>query len=142
MDKWDARFFQRAEQIAEWSQDPSTRVGCVITRDKHVVSEGYNGFPPGIEDDERLHDRDAKLAITLHAELNAIIHAGRSLRGATAYTTLVPCSQCAAALIAAGVVRVVARKPEPTAAERQQRQFRFDVTRDLFKEAGVQLDLV
>lgn len=111
MEKWDARFYAHAEQVASWSKDPRTKVGCVLVIDNHVVSEGFNGFPAGIEDDARLYDRDIKRAITLHAEINAIIHARGSVRGATAYiTTLLPCSQCASALIAAGIRRVVSRR--------------------------------
>ena len=60
MSKWSDRFLALAEHIAEWSQDPSTKVGAVIVdSQKRVVSMGYNGFPRGIKDlPERYKNRD------------------------------------------------------------------------------------
>ena len=54
LDKWDMRFLALAEHISEWSKDPSTQVGAVIThsRSKRVISLGFNGFPAGVEDTE------------------------------------------------------------------------------------------
>ena len=113
-DKWDQRFLDLARHVAQWSKDPSTNVGCVIVNaDKTIASIGYNGFPRGVIDDaDRLHDRDTKLAMTLHAEDNAILSANQQLDGCIAYTwPMPPCSTCAARLIQAGVVRVVAPSP-------------------------------
>ncbi len=69
-DKWDRRFIELARHIAGWSKDPSTKVGCVIVNsDRTIASIGYNGLPRGVIDTpERLGLRDAKLAMTLHAE--------------------------------------------------------------------------
>ena len=97
--------------IATWSKDPSTKVGCVIVGvDNEIRSTGFNGFPRGIRDDERLSDRDTKLAMICHAEENAIMHAARvgvPLKGTVAYVTFPPCSRCARSLVQAGVSRVV-----------------------------------
>ena len=72
--KWDRRWLDLARHYAGWSNDPSTQVGCVIARDKEQLSQGYNGFPAGIADtDARLADRDTRLALTLHAEHNALL---------------------------------------------------------------------
>jgi dCMP deaminase len=74
------------------------------------LSGGYNGFPRGVADNDRLLNRDTKLKIIVHAEANAVAAAGRnghSLKGAVAYITSNPCAQCAALLIQAGIVRVV-----------------------------------
>ena len=44
--KWKLRFLGLSEYIAQWSKDPSTKVGAVIVRpDKSIVSMGFNGFP-------------------------------------------------------------------------------------------------
>lgn len=45
MNKWDKRFLELAAFIAEWSKDPSTKCGAVITDGKQIVSQGFNGFP-------------------------------------------------------------------------------------------------
>lgn len=44
VDKWDIRFMKRAQELASWSKDPSTKVGAVIVKGKHAVAEGYNGI--------------------------------------------------------------------------------------------------
>ena len=37
--KWHNRFMELAEHVAQWSRDPSTKVGAVIVRpDKSVAS--------------------------------------------------------------------------------------------------------
>jgi dCMP deaminase len=93
-EKWHIRFLRLAQEVASWSIDPSTKVGCVLVRNRRVVSTGYNGFPKNISDDfERLMDREKKYEITVHAEVNA-------------YVTFSPCSHCAAVLINAGIQEV------------------------------------
>jgi dCMP deaminase len=109
-EKWHLRFMKLALQVATWSKDPSTTVGCVLVKDKKVVSLGYNGFPKNISDDlNRLYKREEKYEITVHAEVNAVTTAalhGVSTEGCTAYVTFNPCSRCAAVLINAGIQSV------------------------------------
>lgn len=110
---WDDRLLGLARYVASWSKDPSTKVGAVIGRfDKTVASVGFNGFPRCVEDTpERLHDRDQKYPRTVHAELNAILHARENVEGCTMYVTRPPCAQCAAAMIQAGIARLVTPYP-------------------------------
>lgn len=107
---WHSRFLNLAKQIASFSKDPSTKVGCVLVRDRRIISTGYNGFPRGISDSfERLNDREHKYEMTVHAEINAVTTAalhGVSTEGSTAYVTFQPCSRCAAVLINAGIREV------------------------------------
>jgi len=106
--KWDKRFLALAKHVAEWSKDPSTKVGSVIVRpDKRVVSLGYNGFPTGVEDDDRLNDRETKLMMISHAERNALDNCDVPVRGYTLYTTLYPCSDCTKSIIQKGITRLV-----------------------------------
>ena len=71
---WDVRFLKLAKHISEWSKDPSTKVGAVITKNKRVVSLGFNGFAQNVQDlKERYDDRDWKYPAVLHAEVNAIM---------------------------------------------------------------------
>lgn len=110
MSIWHQRFLSLAEHVAQWSKDPSTKVGAVIVRpDKTIVSLGFNGFPRGLRDDGRLEDRETKYSMILHAEENAILMARQSLVGCTIYTwPLPPCSKCAAIIIQSGISHVVA----------------------------------
>ncbi|AFC85696.1 deoxycytidylate deaminase [Frateuria aurantia] len=109
LDKWDQRFMDVARLVASWSKDPSTKVGAVLVhpQQKRIVSTGYNGYPRSLEDDGGL-DRDRKLSRTIHAEMNAILHAREPTEGLTLYVTpLPPCDRCAAHIIQAGIRRVV-----------------------------------
>ena len=111
-EKWDHRFLNLASEIASWSKDPSTKVGCVVVgEDREIRSTGFNGFPRGIEDRlERLEDRELKYPLICHAEENAIMHAARigvSLKNCVAYVTWPPCSRCARSLIQSGVREIV-----------------------------------
>lgn len=144
MDKWDHDFLD----LAEWwglkkSKDPSTKVGAVIVRpDRTVASMGYNGLPRGVEDaHDRLFHRPTKYLMTVHAEPNAIAHSREPLHGYTCYTwPFPPCSQCAALLIQCGIKRVIAPTPAPGLAERWTDS--LSATVDMFKEAGVKLEIV
>ena len=44
MDKWDARFMQLARVIAQWAScyRPNRKIGCVIVKNKRIVTTGYN----------------------------------------------------------------------------------------------------
>ncbi len=101
----DHAMMARALRLAErgaFTTKPNPMVGCVLARDGVVVGEGWHRSAGGP-----------------HAEVFALEAAGEKARGATAYVTLEPCSHigrtgpCADALIAAGVVRVVAAMRDP-----------------------------
>ncbi len=109
MSKWEMRFLELARHVAQWSKDPSTKVGAVIVdKNRRVVSMGFNGFARNTNDmPERYSDREEKHAWVLHAEENAIIQASEPLRGMTIYTSSLPCTRCTARIIQAGILRVV-----------------------------------
>lgn len=99
---------RRALALAErgmFTTAPNPRVGCVIVNEGRVIGEGFT--QPAGQD---------------HAEVQAMKDArtrGESLRDATAYVTLEPCSHygrtppCAKGLIEAGVKRVIAAMEDP-----------------------------
>jgi dCMP deaminase len=138
--KWDRRFIRIAEEVCLWSKDPGTQVGCVLVNERRILSTGYNGFPQTISDDlERYQDREYKLSVTVHAEANAILNAaknGTKVEGSTLYVTFPPCSQCASAVIQAGVAKVVC--PNPALAPERWRK-NFIAANELFYEAGVKV---
>lgn len=95
----DIHFMQHALRIGARNLGrtwPNPSVGCVLVKDGHVIAAAATaetGRP--------------------HAETQALAQAGSLARGATAYTTLEPCTHvghtpaCAQALIDAGISRVV-----------------------------------
>lgn len=113
MNKWDQRYLKLAYEVAQWSKDPSSKIGAVTVGAKgQVLSQGFNGFPRGLKDDfTRLHDRETKYKFVVHAEMNAIYNAtynGTSLDGSTLYVYGLPiCSECAKGVIQVGIKRVV-----------------------------------
>ena len=137
-DKWDLRLIGLAMHVAQWSKDPSTQVGAVIVDEKHrVLSLGFNGFARGVSDlVERLEDRELKYDMIIHAERNALLFANAPVDGASVYVwPLLPCAQCAATLIQAGIGEVIAPAADAVRAERWAAQ--IELARTMFKEAGV-----
>ena len=132
--KWDMRFLEMARNAAGWSKDPSTKVGSVIVDDdKRVISVGYNGFPKGVADNDRLEDRAEKYKIIVHAERNALLFANKNVEGCHIYThPFMPCSVCAGMIIQAGIKRVITVKNKNP---RWQQDFK--VSRGLFHESGI-----
>ncbi len=153
--RWDQHFLALCREHARMSKDPSTRVGAVIVGpDREVRSSGFNGFPRGIADTkERLYDRDTKLSLIVHAEMNALMNAARigvSTKGCTMYLIATdnqpmpgavahewggpPCERCTVHVIQAGIVEVVSlpfkNVPSRWAAS-------IAVARDLLIEARV-----
>lgn len=111
--KWDIRFMRLAVEARSWVKGPDLGVGaCVVSPDRRGFSLGFSGLPRGMEDtDERITQLEFKDYHLVHAELNAILNAGRSVVGWTMYATTCPCAHCSAAMIQAGIVRVVSPPP-------------------------------
>lgn len=136
---WDRRFLELAAHIAQWSKDPSTKVGCVIVGpDREIRSTGFNGFPRGVRDTrERLEDRTQKYPLVCHGEENAILNAARigvSLKGCKAYMTWPSCTRCSVSLIQVGIAEVI----YPAGIEIPERWADdFTLSDEVFKEAGV-----
>lgn len=87
-------------------------VGAVITRDKVILSTGYNGSPRGMEHcDEIGHEIvEGHCIRTIHSEANAIVQAAKNgvgIDGATLYTTASPCYDCFKLIINSGIKRIV-----------------------------------
>ena len=145
MDKWDHRFMEMTKTIATWSScyRKGRSIGCVIVKDKRIMTTGYNGAPAGLrtckERCECLRDKlnipsgtRAEVCYAIHAEQNAIIQAaklGVSIDGATLYCTHQPCSVCAKMIINSGVRRIVYQEGYPD---------KFSL--ELLGEAGVTIE--
>jgi dCMP deaminase len=140
MRKWDARFISMAALISSWSKDPSTKCGAVIVDEfMRVVSMGYNGFARGVGDDTRLENRAVKNKIVLHAEVNTILFARRSVEGCTMYIySSLPCGPCAALIVQSGIKTVVVPAlgyNDPEKAKRWSED--HELAKTMLSEAGV-----
>jgi len=138
LSKWDKRYLELAKQVAQWSKDPSSKIGAVAIGSKgQVLAQGYNGFPRGINDDNRLDDRPTKYKYIVHAEMNVIYNAGFngvSLDGASLYITGLPlCSDCAKGVIQVGIKEVIM----PTQEIPDNWGQSWALSKSMLEEAGV-----
>jgi dCMP deaminase len=106
---WLLRYVELARHVAQWSKDPSTKVGAVVVgRDRRQIAVGYNGFPPGIADtEERLNDRATKYRFTQHAERAVLDNARFDCVGGILASSLHPCVECAKSIVAKRIYLVV-----------------------------------
>ena len=138
--KWELRYLEMAKLVSTWSKDESTKVGAVIVdSDNTVISVGFNGLPRRIQDtDQRLNNRDVKLKMIIHAEINAIITAKRPLNNTTIYTyPFMSCSQCAGLIIQSGICRHISYK-----TDNERWKDSFDLALEMFDEARVIVNLL
>lgn len=101
------RYMRRiAYAAAENSKDPSTRCGAAVYKNSEVLGVGWNRFPNNTPP-EYWNDRTLKYAHVVHAEVAAMVEAGRSAWGATLASTHHPCRSCAVLIAEFGIRRAV-----------------------------------
>ena len=138
--KWDERYLRLAKEVATWSKDPSKQVGAIAIGEKgQVLSQGYNGFPRGINDSkERYNHKETKYRYVVHAEQNCIYNAtynGVSLKGASMYVYGLPaCNECAKAMIQVGIKRIVMPKHQNVP---EKWEHSCNESKHMLKEVGV-----
>ena len=143
---WDEYFTGMTEEVSKRATCDRGRSGCVVVKDKRILTTGYVGSPIGLPHcddvghliksvDHGNGNISQHCVRTNHAEENAITQAARfgiKLEGAILYSKMVPCFTCAKMIVNAGVTRVVS-----------QRRYHADAdTIETFKQAGVQLDVI
>jgi dCMP deaminase len=136
---WDEYGIAEARLAAAKSKDPSTGCGAAVFSPKNrLISKGWNGFPRGVADDPvLLADRATKYELVIHAEVNAILFAGRELDGCTIYVwPMPPCSRCASVIAQSGIKRVVA--PVPSSEHRERWGWSLDLARWVYEQAGIE----
>lgn len=119
---WDQYFMKLANLAAQRSNCMKRQVGCVIVRDKRVISTGYNGTPRNITNcNQGGCDRcncggrgiaALSMCLCVHAEANALLEAGRERVGedATLYCNTCPCLTCSIKIVQVGIREVVFTK--------------------------------
>ncbi|MDD6318227.1 MAG: bifunctional diaminohydroxyphosphoribosylaminopyrimidine deaminase/5-amino-6-(5-phosphoribosylamino)uracil reductase RibD [Succinatimonas hippei] len=104
-EKLDRQYMARALKLAShglYTASPNPAVGCVIVRDGKIIGEGW-------------HHRAGEG----HAEIMALESVNGSVKGATVYVTLEPCSHygrtppCAVRLVHEGIKRCVIAVGDP-----------------------------
>jgi len=138
---WDEYFMEIVDLVKTRSTCLRRQVGSLIVKDKRILTSGYNGAPTGVRHCAEVGCLRQQLNIPsgerhelcrgLHAEQNAIAQAaymGTSVKGATMYVSLQPCSLCAKLIINAGIIKLVYRGSYPD-----------ELSLNLLNEAGIEL---
>lgn len=126
--KFDNLYMDIAERLARQSHAKRAQVGCVIVKNNQIIAEGWNGTPSGWPNEcEEWHPAMdygdgtwITKPIVLHAESNALMKVAKSTQsseGATLYTTMCPCMDCAKLITQAGITRVVYKNEYPKGTE-------------------------
>jgi len=140
---WDDYFFDMAKLISTRSTCLRRQYGCVLVKDKHVVSSGFNGAPRGYPHCDVLgcaregveSGTKHELCRAAHAEQNAIANAARygiSTNDSELYIYPgdMPCPICAKILINAGVYRIHYHSTDYPG---------WELSEDLFLSSGISL---
>lgn len=133
-----------ARTVAKRATCDRGRNGCVIAKNKQILTTWYVWSPPGLPHCDEIGHQFKQMTHedgnvtnhcvrTIHAEQNAICQAaklGVSIESATLYCHTTPCRTCAMLIISCGIKKVVCEKKENEENE----------TGNMFKEVGIELE--
>lgn len=120
--EWEQVWIETAKTISNRSKCSRAQIGAVIVdAGQNVLASSYNGPPPGWKtptdqckdwcpraQSQPSSGADYDSCPSSHAEINAIARTDHSrIRGATVYVTGSMCMNCAKAVAAAEIARVV-----------------------------------
>lgn len=129
--KLDITFAKMTGIFGDESYCKNAKVGAIIVKDGNIISTGYNGTISGFPNVCELENGTTNHRITLHAESNAIAKLAcstQSCEGATIYTSLSPCIDCAKLIIQSKIKRLVYTK-----------DYRITDGLELLAEAGIEI---
>jgi len=137
-----ADLFDAAITAARSSPNQVRKVGAVLLPgDGGAAIATCNTFPAGVADTGQRHLGDGRLIWMEHAERNAIYAAarsGRSTQGATLASSYFPCTDCARAIVQAGIRRLITLAPDPADPVWGAS---FGPSETMLREAGVVIEL-
>lgn len=104
---WNEYFKTICKVTSERSPCERLKVGCILVKNNRIISQGYNGFLPGLPHISVVRNNHEQA--TIHAEQNAIIDCakrGVKCNNSEAYITHYPCPICMKMLCAAGIQKI------------------------------------
>ncbi len=113
-EKFTKYFGKIAVETAKLSYARKLKVGCVIVKDRRILSIGYNGTPSGWDNECEsagggefaMPDNYRTKEEVIHAEANALMkltQSTESSEGSVAFVTHMPCIECAKLIYQAGI---------------------------------------
>ncbi|MFQ6128263.1 MAG: cytidine/deoxycytidylate deaminase family protein [Thermoplasmata archaeon] len=137
----DRYYLNIAADVSKRSTCTRHKIGAIVVNGDEIKSTGYNGNPRGlphcdeigcIRDIENISSGERMEVCTgVHAEMNALLQAGKGAKGGTLYSTIIPCNTCAKMIINAGIKRVVYLNDYPE-----------KMGRELLGQAGITINKV
>lgn len=118
-DRQKLAFMDVAERFAQLSYATKLKVGAIVVKDNRIISIGYNGTPPGWDNEceyavssdegDDAHGSIKRLKTkpeVIHAERNALdklVRSSESSVDATMFITHNPCFECAKSIFNTGI---------------------------------------
>jgi|TARA_Y100000310_G_C20639032_1_gene792838 dCMP deaminase len=108
---WQEYFMNIAKEVATRATCDRKHVGAIITRNKEILSTGYNGSIRGMPhcDDSGHMMENGHCVATIHAEANAVLQAAKNgvmINNSEIFITASPCWPCFKMLANAGIKKI------------------------------------
>lgn len=125
-----------------YSTDPSTQNGAILVNGRGIiVASGANHFPKGVKDSPDRWIRPLKYSYVEHAERNSIYDAakhGVATEGLVMYCPWFACTDCARAIIQAGITKVVGHDTPIHGEGSKSWQDSIAIANTMLDEAGIE----
>ena len=134
-------YLKQAYIHASNSTDPSTQNGAVLFHPRNgIVLGACNGFPSDVQETEERWERPEKYCYVEHAERNLIYKAARKGIPTEGMMMCCPwycCTDCARAIIQAGIIKVIGHQE---AYDKTPRRWRKSSEKGIamLREAGIE----
>ncbi len=118
-EQWHDYFMRMAVEASTLATCDRLRVGCILVKDRRIISTGFNGSlsgQPHCDDVGHLLNKEGRCIRTVHAEQNALLDCARrgvACDGAIVYCTHEPCENCTKSLVQAGIRKIYFKHPYP-----------------------------
>ncbi len=126
---------------AQKSTNPSTQNGAVLVDDEgNVILSAVNSFPDKVAETEERQTKPLRHKFSVHAERNVIFRAARlgiKTEGLIMVCPWAACSDCAQAIIQAGLKRLVTHKQALDRSGHWKED--IELALSMLREAGVEL---
>ena len=104
---WEEYFKNIVNITATRSPCDRLHVGCLLVKDNRIISQGYNGFLPGVKHESIVENNHEQA--TVHAEQNAVADCakrGVCCDNSIAYITHYPCINCFKIIASSGIKEI------------------------------------
>lgn len=116
--KFHALYWDMAIAASQSSQARKAKVGAIVVTATGMISPGWNGMPPGMDNDCEYYNDELQCWKTkpevIHAERNALDKMARQgipVDGSIIFTTRAPCIDCAKSLMNLGIKAIYYLEP-------------------------------